>query len=68
MKLLNTIVHEAVGMFVDDGAFALAIVVWLAVIAALVRFVPAVGPWAGPALLAGLVAILVESAVRRARK
>ena len=68
MKLLRTIFDEAVGMFVDDGAFALAILVWLAVVAALARLVPGAGPWAGGLLFLGLAAILVESAMRRARK
>ena len=68
MKLLKTILDEAIGMFVDDGAFAAAIVIWLAVIAALARFVAGSGPWAGGLLFLGLAAILVESAVRGARK
>jgi len=68
MKALQTIFNEAIGLFVDDGPFALAIVVWLAVVAAAVRFVPGAAGWAGPLLAVGLAGILVESAWRRARK
>jgi hypothetical protein len=68
MKLLKRIFDEAVGLFVDDGAFAGAILIWLAVVAALVRFAPGAEAWAGPVLFVGLAGILVESAVRRARK
>jgi hypothetical protein len=68
MKLLKTILDEAIAMFVDDGAFALAIVIWLAVTAGLARLVPGGAAWAGGVLFVGLAAILVESAVRRARK
>ena len=68
MKLLKTILDEAFGLFVDDGSFALAILIWLAVVAGLVRFAPGAGPWAGPVLFVGLAAILVESAARQARK
>ena len=68
MNLLKTIVSEAVAMFVDDGAFALAIVVWLAIVAALARLAPALGGWDGLLLFAGLAGILAESAIRRSRK
>jgi hypothetical protein len=68
MKLLKTILDETLGLFVDDGAFAAAIVLWLAVVAALTRLVPDAAAWAGGVLFVGLAAILVESAMRRARK
>jgi len=68
MTVLKRIFDEAVGLFVDDGAFAAGIIVWLAIVAALVWFVPTKGPWPGPLLFVGLAGILVESAVRRARK
>ena len=68
MKLLRTIWDEALGLFVDDGAYAGAIVVWLVGTAVLVHFTvfgPVVG---GPLLFVGLAAILVHGAWRRARK
>jgi len=68
MKLINTIIAEAIAIFIDDGAFALAIVACLLLVAALVRFVPDAAPLGGLALFIGLAGILVESATRRARK
>jgi len=68
MSWLKRILDEAIGLFVDDGAFALAIVVCVAVVGALTLWVSAVRPYCGPILFVGLAAILVESALRRARK
>ncbi len=68
MEWLKTVGAEFIGLFVDDVGFAVAILVWV-LIAALV--LPRLGlPDPLPALLlfAGLAGILVESAVRRARK
>jgi hypothetical protein len=64
MGWLRSIVREVWGLFVDDGSFAAAIVVWLALA---VLVLPRVGVSmraAGPALFAGLVAILIESVLR----
>ena len=68
MSGLKRILDEAVGLFVDDGAFALAIVICVALIGALTLWVTALRPYCGPLLFAGLAAILAESALRRARK
>jgi hypothetical protein len=64
---LRTVSQELVGLFVDDGRFALAILAWL--IAAGVAL-PRLGlppVWPPLLLFGGLVAILLESAVRRSR-
>jgi hypothetical protein len=53
---------------VDDGAFALAIVICVALAGALALWATALRPCCGPLLFVGLAAILVESALRRARK
>ena len=67
MKALQTILHEILGLFVDDGSFALAILVWLGLVWFLIR--PLQLPIAGGLLLFfGLAAILVESVCRFARK
>jgi len=67
MKALGLIRDELWGLFVDDGVFAGAIVVWLLVAWG---FLPRLGlPGWLPAVLlfAGLSAILVLGALRAAR-
>ena len=61
MTWLRTIVEEIVGLFVDDGRFALAIVFWL-IIAALVLPHLGLPGWSGVILFAGLALILILSA------
>jgi len=65
---VKRILDEAIGLFVDDGAFAVAIVICVAVVGALAAWAGALRLYCGPILFAGLAAILVESALRRARK
>lgn len=68
MKWAKPVVRELWGLFVDDGAFALAIVIWLAIAwLILPTFMPAV-PWAGVALFLGLALILLENVWPRARE
>ncbi len=67
MTWLKAIWSEFFGLFVDDGSFAVAILLWLA---AAWLILPRLGlPAAVPPaiLFAGLVVILVESATRRTR-
>ena len=66
MKFLRTIVSELIGLFVDDGLFAAAVLGWVIVVA-LARSMGVPAPWRGAILLAGLAVILVESVARRAR-
>ena len=67
MHRLLGIAREVYGLVVDDGFLALAAVVWTAVVSLLPRLgLPA--SWGGVALVAGLAIILVESALRRARR
>jgi hypothetical protein len=68
MRWLTAIGRELLGLFVDDGRDALAILAWL-VFAGLV--LPRLNPPSAvpPSILfLGLAAILVASATRRARK
>lgn len=68
MRWLKSIAREIFGLFVEDGSFAIAILIWL-VLAMLV--LPRVAPgarWTGPALYAGLAIILIESVLRFARR
>ncbi len=68
MRLLKRIFDEALGLFVDDGAYAASIIVWLIGMAVLVRFTVFGPVVAGPLLFVGLAAILVQGALRKARK
>ena len=66
MKRLKSIAQELIGLFVDDNRFAVAILAWLILIRLLLpRLSPP--PWHAPILTIGLLAILFESVLRRAR-
>ncbi len=67
MRLLRTILSELIGLFVDDGIFAAAVVIWVVLVAFAAPAIGAPALWRGGALFAGLVAILIESVARRAR-
>ncbi len=69
MGTLRAILHEIIGLFVDDGWLALALVVWCALVGLLMLTVSEVTmATAGAALLAGCVAILLVNIVTAARK
>ncbi len=68
MSWLKTIVQEIFGLFVDDGSFAVAIVVWLALTGLILPHLSSANAWNAAILFVGLVAILIESAVRQARR
>ena len=68
MQWLKTIVSEFIALFVDDGSFAVAIGAWLLLLWLLVSYLHVATDAAGPILFVGLGAILLESALRRARK
>jgi hypothetical protein len=65
VKSVVTLLRELYGLFVEDGAFALAILVWLGLFAAIVSYVEA--SVRGPVLFAGFAVILIV-AVRRASR
>jgi hypothetical protein len=68
MRWLRSIAREVFGLFVDDGSFAVAIVIWLLLVVILLPRVVASASWAAPALFAGLGVILAQSVLRYARK
>jgi len=69
MGTLRAILHEIIGLFVDDGSLALALVVWCALVGLLMLTVSGVTmAAAGAALLTGCVAILLVNVVTAARK
>jgi hypothetical protein len=68
MNWLRTIFREIFGLFVDDGSFALLILVWLGLTALLLPYLGWVPRWRGLILFVGLAAILMGSAIRYARR
>jgi hypothetical protein len=68
MKIIRAAVAEFLGMFIDDGSLALAIVAMIALVTIGVKIAgiaPIVG---GVALLLGCALLLVESVYRAARR
>jgi hypothetical protein len=68
MRWIGTVVAGICGLFVDDGSFAVAILVWLGLFWLLTHYIDLPKGAMGAILFAGLAAILVESATRRARR
>jgi hypothetical protein len=66
MRWLRSIVREIVELFVDDGSFAVAILVWLVVV--LLGRMVAEGRWLGCVFFGGLAVVLIESVLRFARR
>jgi hypothetical protein len=67
MKWIRNILHEVFGLFVDDGSFALGILVWIGI----VWLVPTRTRLAGHngiILFLGLGLILVENVIRFSRR
>jgi hypothetical protein len=68
MNVIRTALAELVGMFIDDGQLALTLIVLISVVTLAVK-----SAWIGPlaagiALLAGCIALLLESVFRHARR
>lgn len=68
MRWLKTIVDELFGLFVDDGSFAIAIIAWVGISWFLSVHILANAHWSGLVLFGGLILILIESTMRRARQ
>lgn len=68
MRWLRSVAREILELFVDDGSFAIAIVVWLALVVVGLPRAAAGARWAGMALFVGLALILIESVLRFARR
>ena len=67
MNALKLVWAETFGLFVDDGALALQVVVLIAIIASAVKFAGLEALVGGFALLVGCLAILAASLWRKAR-
>ena len=68
MKWLRTIFREILGLFVDDAAFALAILIWLGLVRILTPHLAILSRWTGAVLFSGLALILAESTIRYAKR
>lgn len=67
MTVLRSVLAEVVHLFVDDGALALALVVWSAATGLGVLVLPGFAPASGPALFVGCAGILLWNVIRAAR-
>ena len=65
MNMLAGIARELIGLFVDDGMLALAIIAIVATAAVVASLVP--GITAGVVLLAGLLYVLVANVMEAAK-
>jgi hypothetical protein len=68
MHWFKAIWSELLGLFVDDGNFATAILVWLGMNWLLSTYLLRQSEWGGVVLFAGLGLILLESTARRSRR
>jgi hypothetical protein len=68
VAVLKQIFEEIFGLFVEDGYFAVAILVWLGLLWLILPHLPIPADWHAVILFVGLIAILVESVLRRARR
>jgi hypothetical protein len=68
MRWMRTVLLEIWGLFVDDGSFALSIVIWAALAVVIFRRAAPDAKWAGPLFFVGLAVILAVSALRYARR
>lgn len=68
MKWIKTILREIFGLFVDDGAFALAILIWLGLMGWIISRLDLSPAIVALIFFAGLALILIESTARYARR
>ncbi|NGX97343.1 MAG: hypothetical protein G4V63_19705 [Candidatus Afipia apatlaquensis] len=60
MRWFKTIILELYGLFVDDGSFAITIVVWLGVAWLVLPWLIPGSAWGVAILFAGLAVVLTE--------
>jgi hypothetical protein len=68
MNYIKNIVYEIFSLFVDDGSFVLATLIWLGIMSWSVSHLSLAPATLGVVLFCGLVLILCESVTRYARK
>ena len=67
MQWIRSIFREVFGLFVDDGSFAIAVLVWVGLVWLLWQRLHMEGP-GGIVLFAGLGVILIQSVLRVAKR
>ncbi len=68
MSWMKTAVAELLGLFVDDGIFALAVLAWILGVGLLLPHLGLPPGLGGPLLAIGLAAALLASVLRAARR
>jgi hypothetical protein len=68
MNRISTSLRELLGLFVDDGSLAIAILAWIAVVAFILPAANVGETWRALLLFLGCIAILIENVVRSARR
>jgi hypothetical protein len=68
MTMLGSVLREIAGLFVDDGALALAIIAIVAIAGVAATLMPDVPLAAGAILLFGCLGVLFSNAVRAGRR
>jgi hypothetical protein len=68
MKMLEAAVRELLGLFVDDGSLALAILVVVMLAAISAALIPDVPSVTGAILLFGCLGVLLANVARAARR
>ncbi|QND23056.1 hypothetical protein HB774_25650 (plasmid) [Rhizobium leguminosarum bv. viciae] len=68
MNILKVALKEFFGMFIDDGALALAALLLIAAVGVLVKFAQVDARLGAALLLVGCLLILAESVARAARQ
>jgi hypothetical protein len=68
MRMLGSVLREIAGLFVDDGALALAIIAIVAIAGMAATLMPDVPLAAGAILLFGCLGVLFSNAVRAGRR
>jgi len=64
MRWLNSIAREILGLFVEDGSFAIAILAWAAFAVLVLPHAAGRVSWTGPAFFFGLALVLIQSVLR----
>lgn len=65
---MRAVIDEIVGLFVDDGFLAAALVLWCGAVGLLAATVPGIAGVGGPVLSVGCAVILLATVMRASRR